>query len=137
MSVNRCRAVLCLYAVVGTPKTDRPGWARGPGRHGGGAVAMCGRPLMLALNFWSFCFKTKGQDNRSHRCPPTQARHGSWNHKKTLTESIRNIRKVWARFGSFRLETEITEGMTWLLEPRLGMTFFLNPAATEVLDYLS
>ena len=33
---------------------DRMGRARGPGRHGGGAVAMCGRPLMSALNFWSF-----------------------------------------------------------------------------------
>ena len=26
--------------------------------------------------------------------------------KKSLTELIRNIRRVWARFGSFRLETE-------------------------------
>ena len=57
--------------------------------------------------------------------------------KKSLTEQIRNIRKVWARFGSFRLETEITEGTTWLLEPRLGMNLFLNPATTEVSDYLS
>ena len=39
--------------------------------------------------------------------------------KKSLTELIRIIRMVWARFGSFRLETEITEGTTWLLEPRL------------------
>jgi len=26
--------------------------------------------------------------------------------KQSLTEPIRNIRRVWARFGSFRLETE-------------------------------
>ena len=32
---------------IGNAK-DRLGWARGPGRHGGGAVAKCGRPLMSA-----------------------------------------------------------------------------------------
>ena len=36
--------------------------------------------------------------------------------KQFLTEPIRIIRKVWARFGSFRLEKEKTKGMTWLLE---------------------
>ena len=124
-----------LMLVCGNAK-DRLGWVRGPGRHGGGAVAMCGRPLMSALNFWSFCFKTKGQDNRSHRCPSSQARHGCWSHTKkisnrtdpnhpkglgkvrfisvrersskeqSLTEPIRGIRRVWVKFGSFRLETE-------------------------------
>ena len=36
--------------------------------------------------------------------------------KKSLTEPIRRIRKVWVKFGSFRLETEKTKGMIRLLE---------------------
>ena len=43
----------------------------------GGTADMAGKrplcalgPMMSALNFWSFCFKTKGQENRSHRCLP-------------------------------------------------------------------
>ena len=46
------------------------GWVWRPGRHGGGASAMCVRPMMSALNFWSFCFKTKGRkynDRTAHR----------------------------------------------------------------------
>ena len=47
---------------TGLPTLHRAGCA-GYGRHGGGAPAMCGRPLMSALNFWSFSFKRKGQKN--------------------------------------------------------------------------
>ena len=39
--------------------------------------------------------------------------------EQSLTEPIRRIRKVCAKFGSFRLETEKTKGMIRLLEPRL------------------
>ena len=58
--VVRCRVVFCPCAVCGNAY-DQPGWARGIGRHGGGALAMCVGPMMSALNFWSFCFKTKGR----------------------------------------------------------------------------
>ena len=37
--------------------------------------------------------------------------------KQSLTEPIRIIRKVGAKFGSFRLEKEKARGVTWLLEP--------------------
>ena len=50
---------------MGVPTLHRAGCA-GHGRHGGGAPAMCGRPLMSALNFWSFSFKRKGQETSSH-----------------------------------------------------------------------
>ena len=63
------QSVVDVLPCAGTPTFHRVGCA-GHGRHGGGAPAMCGRPLMSALNFWSFCFKTKGQENCSHRCPP-------------------------------------------------------------------
>ena len=46
--------------VCGNAK-DQPGWVRGPGRHGGGAVAMCGGPLMSALILWPFLIKKKGR----------------------------------------------------------------------------
>ena len=36
-----------------------PGWARWPGRHGGGASAKCGRPLMSALIFRVLFIKKK------------------------------------------------------------------------------
>jgi hypothetical protein len=39
-----------------------PGWARGPGRHGGGAPAMCVGPLMSVLIF-RFLFIKKKEEN--------------------------------------------------------------------------
>lgn len=68
-SVPLSMEVITKDIVCGNAK-DQLGWARGPGRHGGGASAKCGRPLMSALILWSFPIKRKGQENRSHRCPP-------------------------------------------------------------------
>jgi len=54
---------------AGTPTLHRVGRA-GHGRHGGGAVAKCGRPLMSALTFWSFLVKQKGQENAAIDATP-------------------------------------------------------------------
>ena len=44
--------------------TPTPHWVGrvGHGRHGGGASALCGGPLMSALTLWSFPVKRKGQE---------------------------------------------------------------------------
>ena len=55
---------------LGTPKTDRVGCASLADMAGKRPLCALG-PMMSALNFWSFCFKTKGQENRTHRCPPS------------------------------------------------------------------
>ena len=52
------RKVFC----VGMPNLVRVGRA-GHGRHGGGAPALCGGPLMSALTLWSFPVKRKGQES--------------------------------------------------------------------------
>ena len=67
-SVSFRTKVRTTDTVCGNAK-DRLGWARGSGRHGGGALAMCVRPLMSALILRLLLIKEKEQDNRSHRCP--------------------------------------------------------------------
>ena len=60
--------VLLSVSSAGTPTLVWVGRA-GRGRHGGGASAKCGCPLMSALNFWSFCFKTKGRKEPQPQMP--------------------------------------------------------------------
>ena len=47
--------------LMGSSKLVQAGHA-GHGRHGGGAPALCGGPMMSALILWHFLIKKKGQE---------------------------------------------------------------------------
>ena len=57
----RCSAVFVFMPWAGMPKPDWVG--RGGRADMAGKRPLCAmEPMMSALNFWSFCFKTKGQE---------------------------------------------------------------------------